>query len=154
MQSKAGTVKEYLAELAPERREAIEAVRKMILKNLPKGYEERMQYGMIGYVVPLRLYPAGYLGDKTKPLPFAALASQKQYMSVYLMNIYGDKETQKWFEKEINAWQKQTNKKIDMGKSCIRFTTLEYLPLKIIAKAAGRTSVKEFIRLYEQARKK
>jgi hypothetical protein len=154
VQSKAKTVKEYLEELALERRPAIEHVRKVILKNLRKGYKEAMQYGMIGYGVPLKLYPDGYLGDKKTPLPYVALASQKNHMAVYLMNIYGDKATQKWFEKEIKTWQKETGKKLDMGKSCVRFKKLEDLPLEIIGKAIKLTSPKQFIKMYEDARKK
>src|SRR5688572_8959727 len=96
MQSKAQTVNDYLAELPDDRRAAIEAVRKVIRKNLPKGYEEGMQYGMIGYHVPHKLYPPGYHCDPKQPLPFAALASQKNYMSVYLM-CYMDGKMDKWF---------------------------------------------------------
>lgn len=149
MQSKATTVKEYLESLPEDRRKAISAVRKEILKNLPKGYEEVMQYGMIGYVVPLSIYPAGYLGKKDVPLPYAALASQKNYMSVYLMNIYGDKKGEEWFKK---AYAK-SGKKLDMGKSCVRFKKLEDLPLEVIGEAVGRTSVEEMIRGYERARR-
>jgi hypothetical protein len=142
MQSKATTVEQYLRELPPDRREAIVAVREVILKNLDSDYEEGMQYGMIGYYVPHRIYPAGYHCDPKQPLPFAALASQKNYMSVYLMCIYGDTEQAKWFQE---AWRK-TGKKLDMGKSCIRFKRLEDLPLDIIGAAIKRIPAKKFIK--------
>ncbi len=145
MQSKAKTVKEYLAELSEDRRAAIKAVRQVILKNLDKGYEEGMTYGMIGYYVPHKLYPAGYHCDPKQPLPFAGLASQKNHMAVYLMCIYGSREQEEWFRKE---WAK-TGKKLDMGKSCIRFRKLEDLPLEVIGKAIARVPAKKYIANYE-----
>jgi hypothetical protein len=145
MQSKATTVEQYLAELPKDRREAIQAVREVILRNLPKGYEEGMQYGMIGYYVPHSLYPPGYHCDPKQPLPYAHLASQKNYMSIYLMCVYAGGEQQAWFREE---WQK-TGKKLDMGKSCVRFRKLEDLPLPLIGKAIKRASVKKFITFYE-----
>ncbi len=147
MISKAQTVKEYLAELPEDRRAAIEAVRKVIRKNLDKGYAEGMQYGMIGYSVPHKIYPAGYHCDPKQPLPFAGLASQKNHMAVYLMCVYGHPENEAWFRK---AWAK-TGKKLDMGKSCIRFKKLEDLPLEVIGEAIARVPVKEFIAYYEAA---
>lgn len=148
MKSSATTVREYLDALPSDRRRAIQAVREIILKNLPKGYAETMQYGMISYVVPLSMYPAGYLGDKKTPLPFASLASQKHHMAVYLMNIYGNKELETWFSKEYKA----SGKKMDMGKSCVRFKKLEDLPIAVIRKAVAKTSVQDFIALYEKSR--
>ena len=109
MQSKATTVQKYLAELPPDRRACIEAVRKVILKSLDKDYEEGMQYGMIGYYVPHRVYPAGYHCDPKQPLPFAHLASQKNHMSLYLMCAYGDEKLTAWFR---DAWAK-SGKKLD-----------------------------------------
>ena len=144
MQSKAKTVKEYLAELPEDRCAAIQAVRKVIRKNLDKDYEEGMQYGMIGYYVPHKLYPAGYHCDPKLPLPFAGLASQKGYMSVYL-TCYGSPKDEEWIRKE---WAK-TGKKLDMGKSCIRFRKLEDLPLEVIGKAIARVPVKDYIAYYE-----
>src|SRR5258708_4649818 len=120
MTSKATTVDQYLAELPEDRRAAISAVRDAILKNLPKGYEEGMQYGMIGYYVPHSVFPAGYHCDPKQPLPFAHLASQKNYMAVYLMGVYGDSPHSKWF---VDAY-KRTGKKLDMGKACVRFKKL------------------------------
>jgi Domain of unknown function (DU1801) len=147
MQSKATTVKAYLAELPPERRAAIEAVRNVILANLPPGYEEGMQNGMIGYYVPHRVYPAGYHCNPKQPLPFACLASQKNYMSIYLMCVYGGGEHETWFRA---AWAK-TGKKLDMGKSCVRFKRLEDVPLKVIGRAIKRMPVKKWIACYEAA---
>ncbi|HEU4436248.1 MAG TPA: DUF1801 domain-containing protein [candidate division Zixibacteria bacterium] len=149
MQSKAKTVKEYLNELPPDRKTAISAVREVILKNLPKGFEEMMQYGMIGYSVPHSVYPPGYHCDPKQPLPFVGLASQKNHMAVYMMNIYMDKETENWFTKAYKA----TGKKLDIGKSCIRFKKLDDLALDVIGQAVGRKSVKEYIALYEKNRK-
>jgi uncharacterized protein YdhG (YjbR/CyaY superfamily) len=146
-QSKATTVDEYLAEQSPDRRLALEAIRRVILENLPRGYVETMQYGMIGYVVPLEKYPVTY---NKQPLGVAALASQKNYLSLYLMNVYGDPETERWFVEEYQA----SGKKLDMGKSCVRFKKLEDLPLDLIGRAIARTSVDEFIGMYEAARRK
>ena len=150
VQSKAKTVEQYLAELPPDRREAINAVRKVILRNLPDGFEEVMQYGMISYVVPHKLFPAGYHCDPTQPLTYAGLASQKNYMALYLMCIYGHQETNDWFVKTYKA----TGKKLDMGKSCVRFKKLEDLPLDVIGQAIARVPVDKYIKTYEELRKK
>lgn len=144
MQSKATTVQQYLAELPAERRAAIEAVRAVILKNLDPLYGEGMQYGMICYHVPHKIYPAGYHCDPEQPLPFAALASQKNYMSVYL-GCYVDPERERWFR---DAWKK-TGKKLNMGKSCIRFNKLDDLALDVIGEVIRRMPVRVFIREYE-----
>ena len=154
MQSKAATVKQYLASLPADRRAAISAVRDVILANLDSEIEEGIQYGMIGYYVPHRVYPAGYRADPKQPLPFAALASQKNYMSFYLMSVYCGCEDKnpnnphaKWFRDE---WMK-TGKKLDMGKSCIRFKKLDDLPLDLIGKAIKRVRARDFIRFCENA---
>lgn len=144
MQSKAKTVDEYIASLPEDRRAAIQAVRKVIRKNLDKGYEEGMQYGMIGYYVPHKVYPPGYHCDPSQPLPFAGLASQKSHMAVYLMCI-GSPEQEDWFRKE---WAK-TGKKLDMGKSCIRFKKIEDLALDVIGHAISRVPAKKCIANYE-----
>ena len=146
MQSAATTVGDYLAELPPERRDAIAAVRDVVLENLPPGYEEAISYGMIGYAIPLERYPDTYNGQ---PLGLAALASQKNYMSLYLMNVYGDQKIEKWFHGE---WEK-TGKKLDMGKSCVRFKKLEDLPLELVAKVIARTPVNQLIERYELSRR-
>src|SRR4051794_17304451 len=117
MQDKAITVEQYLSGLTRDRREVLEAVRQVLLENLDQDYEEGMQYGMIGYYVPHRVNPAGYHCDPSQPLPFAGLASQKNHMSLYLMCIYGDPDHSGWFR---DAWAR-TGKKLDMGKSCVRF---------------------------------
>jgi hypothetical protein len=147
MQSKATTVEQYLAELPGDRREAIQKVRAVVRKNLGKGYEEGMQYGMIGYYVPHSIYPAGYHCDPKQPLPFAALASQKNYMSIYLTCVYGHPENEAWFRK---AWA-ATGKKLDMGKSCVRFKRIEDLPLDVIGESIRRTPVDQLIAFYEAA---
>ena len=148
MQSKATTVAKYLAELAPDRRAALSAVREVILANVEDSVEEGMQYGMIGYYVPHRVYPAGYHCDPQKPLPYACLASQKNYMSVYLMSCYApDDSDAEWLRRE---WAK-TGKKLDMGKSCIRFKRIEDLALDVIGAAIRRMPVKTYIAQYESA---
>ena len=148
MQSKATTVAAYLAELPADRRTALEAVRKVILKNLDKDYEEGMLYGMIGYYVPHRVFPAGYHCDPSKPLCFAALASQKNNLSLYLMCIYGDSDHAKWFKA---AWAK-TGKKLDAGKSCIRFKKPEDLALDVIGEAVARIPARKYVQTYVTVR--
>ena len=148
--SKAKTVKEYLAELPADRREAIQSVRDVIRKNLDKDFEETMQYGMIGYNVPHRIYPAGYHCDPKQPLPYAGLASQKNHMAIYLMCVYSSTKNAEWFRKE---WAK-SGKKLDMGKSCIRFRKVEDLALDVIGKAVGRVTAREFIKHFEAALQK
>lgn len=150
MKSGATTVKKYLAELPAERRAAIEAVRAVINKNLPAGYEEGMQYGMIGYYVPHSVYPPGYHCDPKQPLPFASIASQKNHMALYLMCIYGDEAQKQWF---VEAWKK-TGRKLDMGKSCVRFKKLDDIPLDVVGKAIKRVPVKKFIAFYEAETKR
>lgn len=146
MQSKAATVEQYLAELPEDRRREIQTVRSVILKNLDSDYEEGMQYGMISYCVPHSVYPQGYHCDPSVPLPFALLASQKNYMSLYMMSVYGDSSPEHvWFHK---AWAK-TGKKLDMGKSCLRFKRAEDLALDVIGEAIRRVPAKNYIRFCE-----
>ena len=144
MKSDAKTVKQYLVTLPDDRRQAIEAIRRVILKNLPKGYEEGMQYGMIGYYVPHSLYPPGYHCDPQQPLPFVSLASQKNHMAIYLML---DEEFEQWFRE---AWT-SAGKKLDRGKSCVRFRKIEDVPLKVVGQAVKRIPVKKLIATYESA---
>jgi len=148
MQSKASTVKEYLASLPADRRAATEAVRKVILKNLDKDFEEGMQYGMIGYYVPHRVFPAGYHCDPTKPLGYAALASQKGSISVYLTCVYGSDELRRWF---VSEWKK-SGKKLDMGKSCVRFKKVEDAALDVIGAAIKRVKARDFVESYVKIR--
>ena len=119
----------------------------MILANLPDGYEECIQCGMIAYVVPLRLYPPGYHCNPGQPLQYAALASQKNYLTLHLMTVYGDPATAEWFRKAFEA----TGKKLDMGKAYIRFKKLDDLPLDVIARAIARVPVKAYLARIEQA---
>jgi hypothetical protein len=149
MTSKATTVEQYLSELPDDRRKALETVRQVILINLDKDYEEGIQYGMIGYYVPHRVYPAGYHCDPKLPLPFAHLASQKNHMALYLMCIYGESDLSRWFRE---AWAK-TGKKLDMGKACVRFKKVEDLALDVIAEAIKRVPAKKFIAHCEAALK-
>ncbi len=147
MQSKAKTVKAYLAELPADRRVTIEAVRKVILTNLDTDYEEGMSYGGIGYFIPHAVYPPGYHCNPKLPLPFGGLASQKNHMAVYLMSVYGGSAEDAWFR---SAWAK-TGKKLDMGKCCIRFKKLEDLALDVIGEAIRRVPAKIFIEHYERS---
>lgn len=147
MQSQATTVDEYLAELPEDRRNAIQTVRQTILKNLPKGCQEGMQYGMIGYFIPHSVYPPGYHCDPSQPLPFASLASQKNHMAVYLMCVYGNTDQEAWIRE---AWA-QAGKKLDMGKACLRFKKLEDLPLPLLGQLIRRVPVKDYIAHYESA---
>lgn len=145
MQSSVKTVKEYLSELPEDRREAIEKVREVILKNLPEGYEESMQYGMISYVIPHSIYTEGYHCDPKQAVPFISLASQKNHMAIYFMHLYLDKEADEWFRNEYKA----TGKKLDMGKSCLRFKNVNDLPLEIIGKTVSMMPVKKYLEKYE-----
>jgi hypothetical protein len=148
MHSTALTVAQYLRTLPSDRRKEIAVIRKCIKGALQKGFVEVMQYGMISYVVPLSSYPQGYLNKKDTPMPYISLASQKQYCSLYLMNIYQDKKTQQWFETEY----KKSGKKLDMGKSCVRFKKADDLPVSLIAEAVARNSVESWIAVYEKSR--
>ena len=140
------TVEAYLAQLTDDRRAAISVVRNVILKNLPKGYEEVINWGMITYQIPLERYPNTYNGQ---PLCYAALASQKNHMAVYLTCVHGCKEIDAWFREEF----RKAGKKLDMGKSCVRFKKLEDLPLAVIGKTIKRVSPKAYIAQYEASRK-
>ena len=143
MQSDAATVKEYLDSLPDDRRYAIAAVRKVIRANLPKGYEEAMNWGMIAYQVPLETYPDTYNGQ---PLMYAALASQKNHMAVYLTGIYMSEETRSEFESKYRA----TGKRLDVGKSCVRFKKLDDLPLDLIGECIAAEEVDSFVARYER----
>jgi len=145
MQSSASTVEEYLAELPDDRRQAISVVREAILNALPEGYEEGMQYGMIGYYVPHSIYPKGYHCDPRVALPYAGLASQKNYMAVYVPGVYGNDEESKAF---VEAY-KATGKKLDMGKVCVRFKKLEDLALDVVVNQIAKRSVDQHVAEYE-----
>jgi len=147
MISKATTVKEYIAELPPDRKKAMTQLRKVILENLPEGFEETMSYGMIGYVVPHSKYPAGYHCNPTLPLPFMNIASQKNFIAVYSMGVYSDPELLKWFS---DAHAKASPKKLDMGKSCIRYKKTEDIPFSLIGQLAAKRTPDQWIAAYEK----
>lgn len=146
MQSNAVTVDAYVSELPEERRAAIIKLRKEIKKHLPKGFEEVMSYGMIGYVVPHKLYPSGYHCDPKLPLPFLNIASQKNFIAVYHMGMYMKKELLDWFMKE---YPNHTKAKLDMGKSCIRFKKPENIPYALVGELAGKMTPQQWIAIYE-----
>jgi len=143
--STAKTVEEYFQNQSPERRAELEKVREVILQNLPEGYEEVINWGMITYQVPLSIKPDTY---NKKPLMYAALASQKNHMAVYLTNIYSDEQSRQDFEEAYRA----TGKRYDVGKSCVRFKKLDDLPLDLIGETIARTEVEEFVADYERLR--
>ena len=139
------TPEDYIAALPDDRADQISRLRQLVLQHLPDGYVEQIDFGMIAYVIPLATYPNTYNGH---PLMYIALASQKRHMSLHLMNVYGDEESQRWFANGFAA----AGKKLDMGKSCVRFRKLDDLPLDIIAQAIARTPTAEFITAYEASR--
>jgi Domain of unknown function (DU1801) len=145
MQSKAASVEEYIASLAEDRRKVIEALRKQIRKRIPKGFEEVMNYGMIGYVVPHKIYPSGYHCDPKMPLPFINIASQKNYISFYHMALY-EGELLDWFR---DQWKEVSAKKLDMGKCCIRFKKPEDIPFELMGELASKVTPKQWIEYYE-----
>lgn len=146
VQSKARTVEAYLKELPPERREVVAAVRRMVLKHLPKGYVEAMAFGMIGYGVPLERYPDTYNGQ---PLAYVAVAAQKNYYSLYLMSVYADSAE----ERALRAAFAKAGKKLDMGKCCVRFRQLADLEMAALGKAIAASSVDQFVARYEASRR-
>lgn len=148
MQSNATTVNEYRSNLSAERRALVETVRQTILANLDPEIEEGMQYGMIGYYVPHRVYPEGYHVDPKQPLPYAALSSQAKHVALYLMSVYASGEAEAWFRK---AWT-DTGRKLDMGKSCVRFKKLSDVPLDVVGEAIRRVSAADHIAYYESTR--
>ena len=151
MTSAATTVKEYIDGLPEDRKEAINQLRTVIQKKLPKGFQEEMSYGMIGYVVPHTLYPAGYHCNPKLPLPFMNIASQKNFIAVYHMGIYADPKLMDWF---LAEFPKHSKSKLDMGKSCIRFKKPEQIPFELMGELASKMTVKEWIALYEKNYKK
>ncbi len=151
MKSTALTPDEYVAQMPAERKEAMTRLRKEILKNLPKGFEECMTYGMIAYVVPHSIYPEGYHCDPKLPLGLANIANQKNFIAFYHMGIYANPELLKWFTAE---YPKHTDAKLDMGKSCIRFKNPDKIPFKLFGELMRKLSVKEWIGLYENAFRK
>jgi uncharacterized protein YdhG (YjbR/CyaY superfamily) len=147
MQSGAKTVDEYISELPEERKEPISKLREAILKNLPSGFEETMAYGMIGFVVPHSIYPAGYHCTPEQPLPFLSIASQKNFIALYHMGIYADENLLNWF---VDEFKKLNKSKLDMGKSCIRFKKMNAIPYELIAELSKKITVKNWIETYER----
>ena len=145
--SKALTVDEYLDELPPERRAIVASVRDLVRRNLPEGYRETMNWGMISYEIPLERYPATY---NKQPLSYAALAAQKNTYTLYLTGAYQDAKRKKWLEREFE----KAGKKLDMGKSCVHFKRLEDLPLDVIAKVVASTPPEKLIEQYEASRRR
>jgi len=146
MRSEVKTPKEYLDSLPEDRNEAVTELRKVILKNLPKGFEECMSYGMVGYVVPHSKYPNGYHCDPKLPLPFMAIASQKNFVALYHMGIYADQKLLQWFTDEF---PKHSKAKLDMGKSCVRFKKLDQIPYKLIGELVTKISPEKWKETYE-----
>ncbi|MHA7055623.1 DUF1801 domain-containing protein [Aquimarina sp. M1] len=146
MQYQVSTPDEYLEAIPEERKEPMRNLRKVILDNLPKGFSEEINYGMIGYVVPHEIYPNGYHCDPKLPLPFMNIASQKNFIAVYHSGIYADKDLMDWF---VCEYPKYVKTKLDMGKSCIRFKKVDQIPLKLIGELATKLSVSQWIEMYE-----
>ena len=151
MTSDAKTPEEYVNTLPQDRKAAISKLRKIILKRLPKGFLETISYGMLGYVVPHSIYPDGYHCDPKLPLPFMSIASQKNFVGVYHMGIYANKELYDWF---INEYPKHSNRKLDMGKSCIRLKKIEEIPYELIGELASKMTPDKWIEIYENTIKK
>tara|TARA_R110002050_G_scaffold7585_4_gene29074 strand:+ start:72 stop:527 length:456 start_codon:yes stop_codon:yes gene_type:complete len=151
MNSKAQSVEAYLEEIPEKRKEAFIKLREVINSNLPEGFEETMSYGMIGYIVPHKLYPAGYHCNPKLPLPFVNLANQKNYIALYHLGIYANEELLNWFTTE---YSKFSTTKLDMGKSCIRFKKMDKIPYELIGKLMAKVSTQEWISTYEKSIKK
>ncbi len=151
MQYKANTPDEYINVIPEERRAIMNSLREVIKANLPKGFSEEINYGMIGYVVPHSLYPDGYHCDPKLPLPFMNIASQKNFIAVYHSGIYADKNLMDWF---VGEYPKYVKTKLDMGKSCIRFKKIDQIPLKLIGELASKMTTQEWIDIYEANTKK
>lgn len=144
------TVEEYIDSLDENRKNVIKKLRDVVRENLPEEFEETISYGMIGYVVPLSLYPSGYHVKKNEPLPFLAIASQKNHVALYHMGLYMNKEVENWF---VDEYEKRVATKLDMGKSCIRFKNIKNIPYDLIAELCQKITLKEYINSYEQSLK-
>ncbi len=151
MQSDAKTPDEYIASLADDRRQIVSEIRDTVNRNLPKGFKECMLSGMINWVVPHELYPAGYHCDPSHPLGYMGLASQKNYIALYSMCLYGNVKLLDWF---LEEWPKHSKKKLDMGKSCIRLKKAEDVPLKLIGELASKVTPEQWMDIYEKAMKR
>jgi hypothetical protein len=147
MKSTANTVEAYIDPLPDDRKSPIAKLRELILQNIPQGFEETMSYGMIGYVVPHSLYPAGYHCDPKLPLPFLNIASQKNFIAFYHMGLYADKALLDWF---LTEYPKHSKQKLDMGKSCIRFKKPEHIPFELLGELASKITPQEWVAFYEE----
>ena len=151
MQIKANTVEEYMSQLPEDRKQPMQSLRDIIKKNLPTGFEETISYGMIGYVVPHSIFPAGYHCKPEEQLPFLNIASQKNFIALYHMGIYANEALLQWF---LAEYPKYSKSKLDMGKSCIRFKKPDQIPLELIGELATKISVNEWIDMYQKAFRK
>jgi len=148
MQYEATSVDDYISQIPEERKSPISKLRKVILNNLPKGFEEGINYKMIEYYVPHSKYSAGYHCDPKLPLPFMNVASQKNFIAVYHSGIYADKKLMDWF---VSEFPKHSKRKLDMGKSCIRFKNIDEIPYDLIGELVSKMTVDEWINTYEKA---
>ncbi len=148
MKIESNSPENYLEQLPEERKVAMQKLRQTILDNLPKGFEETISYGMIGYVVPKSMYPNGYHCAPDQALPFINIASQKNFIALYHMGVYANPDLLNWFTAE---YPKHSKTKLDMGKSCIRFKKMEQIPFELIAELVKRMSAEEWINIYESS---
>jgi len=146
MMSKARTPEEYMDEVPEERKEAMQRLRETLRDNLPAGFSETMSYGMIGFVVPHSIYPAGYHVNPKEPVPFMSIANQKNHIAIYHMGLYADPGLAAWLRQE---YPKYVKTKIDLGKGCIRFKKVEIIPYRLIAELCRRMTMEEYLKLYE-----
>lgn len=151
MQYEANTPEEYIEMIPEDRKGPISKLREVILKNLPEGYEEGITYKMIGYYVPHSIYPSGYHCDPKLPLPFMSIASQKNFIGVYHMGVYSNKELYDWF---VEEYGKRCKYKLDMGKSCVRLKRIDDIPYELIGELASKVTVEEWISWYEKSIKR
>jgi hypothetical protein len=151
MQSTAKTPQEYIDSLPPDRKEAISKIREVLLRNLPEGFEETMGYGMLGYVVPHSIYPKGYHCNPKLPLPYLNLGSQKNFIALHAMCVYGDSKLKDWFASE---YRKHCKTKLDMGAGCIRFKKIDDIPYQLIGELAGKLTPQKWIEICERVFKR
>ena len=151
MKIEANSVDEYIGKLPEDRREALTRLRRVINENIPSGFEERLIYGMPGWVVPHSIYPDGYHVKPELPLPFINIASQKNFVALYHSGIYSSPELLQWWQEE---YPKHAKRKLDMGKSCVRMKKMDDIPYDLIGELAGKLNVEQWIELYERARGK
>lgn len=151
MQSKAATADQYISELPEDRQQVMKQLRETVNTNLPKGFEETMQYGMISYVVPHSIYPDGYHCKPTDALPFMSIASQKNHIAFYHSGIYADPALLEWF---VEEYPNHVKGKLDMGKSCIRFKNFKNIPFELLGELTSKITVEQWIEKYESVLKK